>query len=100
MVAYLKAGLQVRTYSNYLRAAQEVEKEDSMELSHSQRTQVTYNAPKPWPTSFFPLWKLKGNQQTQKCQLCDWGTWRKKALEEMRTKGTMIQTESMGLLRN
>ena len=66
MVAYLKVGLQVRTYSNYLRAAQEAEKEDSMELSHSPRTQVTNNTPKPWPISFFPLQKLKGNQHTPK----------------------------------
>ena len=35
MVAYLKAGLQDRTYSNYLKAAWEVGKEDSMELSQS-----------------------------------------------------------------
>ena len=46
MVAYLKAGLQVRTYSDYLSMAQEVEKEDCMELSWSPRTQVTGNAPK------------------------------------------------------
>ena len=32
MVAYLKAGLQVRTYSDYLRATREVEKEDFIEL--------------------------------------------------------------------
>ena len=32
MVAYLKAGLQVRTYSDYLRAAREAEEEDSIEL--------------------------------------------------------------------
>ena len=32
MVAYLKVGLQVRTYSDYLRAAREAEKEDSIEL--------------------------------------------------------------------
>ena len=37
-----------------------------MELSHSPRTQATNNAPKPWPTSFFPLQKLKGNQPTPK----------------------------------
>ena len=66
MVAYLKVGPQVRTYSNYLRVAQEAEKEDSMEFSHSPMTQATDNAPKPWPTSFFPLWKLKGNQPTPK----------------------------------
>ena len=61
MVAYLKAGLQVQTYSNYLRAAQEAEKEDSMELSRSPRTQTTNSVPKPWATSFFPMQKLKGN---------------------------------------
>ena len=33
MVAYLKAGPQVRMYSDYLRAAREVEKEDAIELS-------------------------------------------------------------------
>ena len=33
MVAYLKAGPQVRTYSDYLRATREAEKEDSIELS-------------------------------------------------------------------
>ena len=32
MVAYLKAGPQVRTYSDYLWAAQEAKKEDSIEL--------------------------------------------------------------------
>ena len=66
MVAYLKVGPQVRTYSSYLRAAQEAEKEDSMELSCGPRTQATDNAPRPQPTSFFPLQKLKGNQPTPK----------------------------------
>ena len=66
MVAYLKVDLQVRTYSDYLRAAWEVEKEDSMELPRGLRTQATDNPPKPWPTSFFPLQKLKGNQPTPK----------------------------------
>ena len=32
MVAYLKAGLQVRMYSDYLRADREAEKEESIEL--------------------------------------------------------------------
>ena len=66
MVAYLKARTQVKTYSDYLRATQEVGKEGSMEFSCSPRTQATDNAPKPWPTSFFPLQKLKGNQPTPK----------------------------------
>ena len=62
MVAYLKAGLQVRTYSDYLRAAWEAKKEDSIELPWGPRTQMTNNLPKPRTTSFFPLRKLKGNQ--------------------------------------
>ena len=66
MVAYMKVGPQVRTYSDYLRAAREVEKEDSMELPRGPRTQTTDNPPKPQATSFFPLWKLKGNQPTPK----------------------------------
>ena len=62
MVAYLKASPQVRTYSDNLRAAWEVEKEDSIELPRGLRTQTTNNPPKPRATSFFPLRKLKGNQ--------------------------------------
>ena len=62
MVAYLKAGPQVRTYSDYLRAAREAEKEDSIELSRTSRTQTTDSSSKPRMTSFFPLRKLKGSQ--------------------------------------
>ena len=40
VVAYLKAGPQVRTYSDYLRAAREAEKEDSIKLSQSSRIQT------------------------------------------------------------
>ena len=46
MGPYLKVGPQVRTYSDYLRATQEAEKEDSMELSWGPRTQTTNNPPK------------------------------------------------------
>ena len=66
MVAYLKAGPQVRTYSDYLRATQEDKKEKSLELPQGPRTQATNAPPKPRSTSFFPLKKLKGNQPTQK----------------------------------
>ena len=62
MVAYLKAGPQERTYSDYLRATREAEKEDSIELSGSSRTQATGGLSKPRTTSFFPLRKLKGSQ--------------------------------------
>ena len=66
MVAYLKAGPQVRTYSDYLRAAREAEKEDSTELSQSSRFQTADGPSKSKNTSFFPLRKLKGNQPLSK----------------------------------
>ena len=62
MVTYLKVEPQVRTYSDYLRAVREAEKEDSMELSQSSRIQTADGPSKPRTTSFFPLRKLKGNQ--------------------------------------
>ena len=62
MVAYLKVGLQVRTYSDYLRATQEAKKEDSMELPWGPMTQATDTPSKPRTTSFFPMRKLKSNQ--------------------------------------
>ena len=61
MEAYLKAGLQVRTYSDYLRAGHKAEKEDSIKFPQGPRTQTMDNPPKPRTTSFFPLRKLKGN---------------------------------------
>ena len=66
MVAYLKVGVQVRTYSDYLRAVREAEKEDSIELSQSSRFQMTDGPSKPRTTSFFPLRKFKGNQPLSK----------------------------------
>ena len=62
MVAYLKVGLQVMTYSDYLRDTSEAEKEDSIQLPKVPRTQTADGSPKPRTTSFFPLRKLKGNQ--------------------------------------
>ena len=61
MVAYLKAGPQVWTYSDYLKAPWEAEKDDSMELPRGPIAQTTDNAPKLWATSFFPLQKLRNN---------------------------------------
>ena len=66
MVAYLKAGPQVRTYFDYLRAAREAKKEDSIELTQNPRIQVSDGPSKPRPTSFFPLRKLKGSQSFPK----------------------------------
>ena len=66
MVPYLKAGPQVRTYSDYLRAAREAEKEDSIKLSRNSRIQTADSLSKPRTTSFFPLRKLKSNQPFSK----------------------------------
>ena len=62
MVAYLKATPNEKTYSDYLCAAQEAEKEEKMEPSHSH---IAGHLAKPKATSFFPLRKLKGNQPTK-----------------------------------
>ena len=66
MVAYLKVGPQVRTYSDYLRATREAEKEDSIKVFQSSRIQTADGLSKPRTTSFFPLRKLKGNQPFSK----------------------------------
>ena len=97
MVAYLKVGLQVRTYSDYLRAAQETEKEDSMELPRVPRAHTTDSAPKLCTTSFFPLQKLKGNQPTSKMPAVQLAHWGKKMHGETRTKRATIWVESKGL---
>ena len=66
MVAYLKASPQEKSYSDYLWAAREAEKDDSIELSQSPWSQAADNTAKPRMTSFFPLQKLKGTQPSLK----------------------------------
>ena len=66
MVAYLKASPHKKTYSDYLQAVREAEKEKSMELSQNPHSQAIDNTAKPKTTSFFPLQKLKGNQPVSK----------------------------------
>ena len=62
MVAYMKASTNEKTYSNYLQAVREAEKEKVMEPSHNW---MTDNQTKPKVTSFFPLQKLKGTQRVK-----------------------------------
>ena len=59
MVAYLKASTDEKTYSDYLQAVRETEKEKAMEPSCSQ---TANNTTKPKVMSFFPLQKPKGIQ--------------------------------------
>ena len=62
MVAYLKATPNKKTYSDYLHAAWEAEKEEMMEpsCSHTAGSPTKHKA-----TSFFPSRKLKGNEPTK-----------------------------------
>ena len=56
----------MRTYSDYLRATREAEKEDLIELSQSSRIQAADSPSKLRTTNFFPQRKLKGNQTLSK----------------------------------
>ena len=47
MVAYFKASLHEKTYSDYLWAVREAENEESIELSQNPWSQVIDNATKP-----------------------------------------------------
>ena len=60
MVAYLKVEPQVRTYSDYLRAAREPEKEGSIELSWNPRIQASDGLSKPRPTRLLSLEETEG----------------------------------------
>ena len=95
MVAYLKMGPQLRTYSDYLRAAREAEKEESIELSQSSRFQMTDGLPKPRTTSFFPLRKLKRaiNPFPRNPPYIR-HSWRKKMLTMVKTQRVMALEES------
>ena len=62
MVAYLKATPNEMTYSDYLCAVGQAEKEEAMEPSHGHTAD---SMGKPKVTSFFPLRKLKGTQFTK-----------------------------------
>ena len=66
IMAYLKASPEEKSYSDYLQAAREAEKEDSMELSQSPQCLAADNTAKPRVTSSFLLQKLKGTQPALK----------------------------------
>ena len=85
MVAYLKVGVQVRTYSDYLRATQEAEKEDSMELPWGPRTVSS------------PCRNSRATSLSWRHQLC---IWRKRTPGPMKMKRAMIPAESKELPKN
>ena len=93
-VANLNVGLQVRTYSDYLRATRDTEKEDLIELSQSSRIQTADSLSKPRTTSFFPLKKLKGNQPLSKKPTVHLANWRKKILMMAKIQRVITLVES------
>ena len=62
MLAYLKASTNEKTYSDYLQATREAEKEEAMDPSHSQTADSTS---RPKAMTLFLLQKLKGTQPTK-----------------------------------
>ena len=100
MVAYLKASLHEKTYSDYLHAAREAEKKESMELSQNPCSQAIDNTAKPKATSFFPLQKLRGTSQCLKQLPCTWHTWKRKASRGRRKIKVRTLMVSMGLQKS
>ena len=72
MVAYLKAGPQVRKYSDYLRVTQEAEKEDSIELPWGPRTQMLMVPPSQGLLVSSPWGNLRVTSPSWKSLLCTW----------------------------
>ena len=84
MVAFLKASPYEKTYSDYLQAAREAEKEDSMDPSQGPQDHTANSSTKLRATSFFPLQKLKGNQLVAKRPAICLAHLEKERMERMR----------------
>ena len=100
MVAYLKASLPKKTYSDYPQAAREAEKEKSMELSQNPWKQVIDNTTKPKTTSSSLFISSRGISQYLKWPLCAWHTWKRKALIERRKKKSRTPMVLTGLWKS
>ena len=98
MVAYLKASPQEKTYSDYLWAAREVEKEDSTELSQSTQNQKPITQPNlGWLVSS-PCGSLRGPSWHLKHPPCTWHTWKRRVprrTKKWKMRIPMVSTESL-----
>ena len=74
MVAYLKASPQEKTYSDYLQATREAEKEDSMTYPEAPEAKQLIALPNP---------SLKGPSQQLKHLLCTWHTRKRRVPRKM-----------------
>ena len=78
MVAYLKASTKEKTYSDYLWAVREAEKEEAMEPSHSQ----TANNTTKHKAISFSLYRNWVALSLLRSLLYGWCTWRKRVLRK------------------
>ena len=88
--SYLKAGPQVRTCSDYLRAIREAEKEDSIELPQSSRTQTADGPPNQGLLAFSPWGNLRVTSHLLKSLQSAWHIWRKRMQVMVKTQRVMI----------
>ena len=100
MVAYLKASPHEKTYSNYLWAVREAEKEESMEVSQNPWSQAIDNTTKPKLLVSSPCRSLKGTNQYLKWPLCTWCTWKRKALRGRWKRKSRTLMVSMALQKS
>ena len=97
MVTYWKASPQEKTYSDYLWATREVEKEDSMELSQNQTTSNTANLRQ---LASSPCKSSKGPSLQLKHPLYAWCIWKRRVLRRMKKWTVRTLTVLMVSLRN
>ena len=100
MVAYLKAGPQVKTYSDYLRAAREAEKEDLIELPQSSRTQTADGPQTQGLLVSSPWGNVRATSHFWKSLLSAWHIWRKRMWAMAKTQRVMILVELRGWPRS
>ena len=101
MVAHLKAAPQVRTYSDYLRAAREAKKEDSIELSRSSRTQTADGPPLKQGLLVSSPWEnLRVTSHFWKSLKSAWHIWKKRMWVVAKTQRVMILVELRGWPRS
>ena len=100
IVAYLKVGLQVRTYSDYLRATREAEKEDLIKVPQSSRTQAADGPPNQGLLASSPWENLRVTSHFQKSLQSAWHIWKKRMRVMAKTQIVMILVELRGWPRS
>ena len=100
MVAYLKVGPEVTTYSDYLRATREAEKEDLIELTWSSRTQAADGPPNWGLLASSPWENLRVTIHFWKSLQSTWHIWKKRMWVMVKTQSVMTLVELRGWPRS